>query len=299
MIYVKLLLTALVWGGTFIAGRMLAGHVGPFQAAFLRFAVASILLLILLRCRYGRLPALPRRLWGAMVLLGATGVFAYNILFFWGLNYLVAGRAAVIVANNPVMIALGAALFFGHRLDWIKSAGVLLSVSGAVLAISRGDIALLISGGLSWGDLMIFGCVLSWMAFSLIGKRVLTRISPLTAITYSSAAGTLLLLPPALMTGLWSQWPDYSWLDWTNIAYLGLFGTVLGFVWYYEGIEKIGPTRAALFINFVPVSAVILAFLILHEPITASLIGAVALVITGVYLTNNGFRLPGRSARTA
>jgi drug/metabolite transporter (DMT)-like permease len=233
------------------------------------------------------------------VLLGATGVFAYNILFFWGLNYLVAGRAAVIVANNPVMIALGAALFFGHRLDWIKSAGVLLSVSGAILAISRGDVALLFSGGLSWGDLMIFGCVLSWMAFSLIGKTVLIHCSPLTAIAYSSVVGTMLLLPPALMTGLWSQWPAYAWLDWINIVYLGVFGTVLGFVWYYEGIEKIGPTRAALFINFVPISAVTLSFLILNEPITASLAGAVALVIAGVYMTTNGFSLPGRSARPA
>jgi drug/metabolite transporter (DMT)-like permease len=299
MIYFKLLLTALFWGGTFIAGRMLVGQVAPFQAAFLRFCVASIVLLILLHHRHGKLPALPRRLWGPMVLLGATGVFAYNILFFWGLNYLVAGRAAVIVANNPVMIALGAALFFGHRLDWIKSAGVLLSVGGAILAISRGDVALLFSGGLSWGDLMLFGCVLSWMAFSLIGKTVLMHCSPLTAIAYSSVVGTLLLLPPALMTGLWSQWPSYAWLDWINIVYLGVFGTVLGFVWYYEGIEKIGPTRAALFINFVPISAVTLAFLILNEPITASLAGAVALVIAGVYMTNNGFSLPGRSARPA
>jgi drug/metabolite transporter (DMT)-like permease len=71
-----------------------------------------------------------------------------------------------------------------------------------------------------------------------------------------------------------------------GIFYLGIFGTVVGFVWYYEGIKKIGPTKASLFINFVPVSAVILAFLILDEPITLSLFIGTILVCAGVYLTN-------------
>jgi len=70
----------------------------------------------------------------------------------------------------------------------------------------------------------------------------------------------------------------------------GLFGTVLGFVWYYEGIKSIGPVRAGLFINFVPVSAVFLAFLILDEPLTASLLIGAILVSSGVYLTTLGSR---------
>lgn len=70
------------------------------------------------------------------MLLGLTGVLAYNALFFWGLQLIPSGRAAVIVANNPVMIAIGAALVFNHRLSWIKSAGVLVSVTGAAIALA-------------------------------------------------------------------------------------------------------------------------------------------------------------------
>jgi drug/metabolite transporter (DMT)-like permease len=79
---------------------------------------------------------------------------------------------------------------------------------------------------------------------------------------------------------------EYSIADWMSISYLGIFGTVLGFVWYYEAIKKIGPTRAGQFINFVPVSAIVLAFLILGEPITWSLLLGGLFVSSGVYLAN-------------
>jgi drug/metabolite transporter (DMT)-like permease len=78
-------------------------------------------------------------------------------------------------------------------------------------------------------------------------------------------------------------------VDWVSMFYLGFFGTVIGFVWYYEGIKKIGPIKASLFINFVPISAVVMAFFILDEPITLSLFIGTLLVCSGVYLTNKRF----------
>jgi drug/metabolite transporter (DMT)-like permease len=76
------------------------------------------------------------------------------------------------------------------------------------------------------------------------------------------------------------------------LFYLGFFGTVLGVFWYYQGIQTIGPTRAGVFINFVPVSAVVLSFVILGEPVTPALAAGAVLVLSGVYLTT-------RPARTA
>ena len=82
MIYIKLLLTALFWGGTFVAGRILKENVGPFSAAFLRFFAASILLLAIVRRNEGRFPPLKRPQWLPVVFLSLTGVFAYNAFFF-------------------------------------------------------------------------------------------------------------------------------------------------------------------------------------------------------------------------
>jgi drug/metabolite transporter (DMT)-like permease len=291
--YLKLLMTAIFWGGTFISGRMLVDSVPPFSAAFFRFLIAAACLYVLAVRREGKIPRLGRQQILPVVLLGLTGVFAYNVFFFNGLKLITAGRASIIIANNPIIITLLSALFFKEPLSPAKAVGILISVAGAVIAISGGDPLALFAGGVGIGDLYIFGCVLSWSAYTLIGKRVMRDLSPLAAVSHSAAVGVLALLIPACMEGMPAAVPGYSLSDWGNLAYLGLFGTVLGFVWYYEGIRVIGPSRASLFINFVPISAIGLAHFILNEPLTVSLLVGGALVITGVtlnHLADSGVR---------
>ncbi len=146
--------------------------------------------------------------------------------------------------------------------------------------------------------MVIFGCVASWVSYSLMGKPLMQSLSPMAAVCYSAIAGTLMLFFPALGHGLFSNIPTYDTMDWASLFYLGFFGTVLGFFWYYEGIQKIGPMKAGVFINFVPVSAIVLSYFILKEPITKEILAGTILVTAGVYLTNfSGFRAspgPGR-----
>lgn len=286
IIYLKLLLMALFWGGTFIAGRRLAGEVAPFSAAFLRFAIAAAVLLQITLRRYRCLPGVPRQDWAAVVLLGLSGVFAYNVFFFKGLELVEAGRAAVIIANNPIAIALFAALLFGERLNPGKIFGISLSVCGAIVVITRGQPGLLLQSGIGLGELLILGCVASWVTYSLAGRFALRHLSPLVAVTWSALVGALLLLPAALSEGLLEHIGSYSPGAWACLLYLALCGTVISFVWYYQGIRAIGSTRAGQFINFVPISAVLLAAWWLDEPLTGSLLVGVLLVSSGVYLTN-------------
>ena len=285
--YIKLLLMALFWGGTFIAGRRLAQEVGPFSGAFLRFLVASVFLAAMTLRAEKRLPVPKRGHLIPLLLMGMTGVFLYNVFFLKGLKLIEAGRASIIIANNPIFIAIMSALVFHDRLNLLKVAGILISVSGAVTVITHGEFLSGLGGGLGWGEVFIFGCVASWVSYSLLGKSVMSDLSPLAAVTYSSVIGAVCLFPPAVMEGLWDS-GGYSLAAWASVFYLGFFGTVLGFVWYYEGIKRIGPVRAGLFINFVPISAVFLAFLILGEPLTLSLLIGAFLVSSGVYLTTLG-----------
>ena len=286
LIYLKLMLTAIFWGGTFIAGRAIAGSVEPFSAAFLRFAVASFLLFPLAWREEGRLPLIKREQILPLAFAGMTGVFAYNIFFLNGLRFITASRASLIVAMNPVFISLLAVLFFKDRLNWVRGTGILLSVLGAVIVISKGSVNTLVSDGVGRGELLILGGVTSWAAFSLIGKILVKGLSPLVSVSYSSLIGAAALFLPACFSGMLEEMFSYSVVDWSSILFLGIFGTVLGFVWYYEGIRKIGPTNAGQFINLVPISAVLLACLILKEPITWSLLIGGLFVISGVYLTN-------------
>lgn len=285
-VYLKLIGAVTLWGGTFVFGRIISQELGPYSASFLRFLMASLCLTWLLLRREGGFPRLSARGLVGVCLLGLTGIFAYNYCFLSGLRTVPAARAAVIVATNPVVIALGAALFLGEALNWKKGLGIAVSVCGAVVILSHGDPLALFAQGVARGDLYIVGCVLSWSAYSLLGKLVMGRLSALAAVTLSCIAGAGFLLPPALAEGLAANVVHISPMVWAGIAYLGILGTVVGFTWFYEGVRTIGAGRAAVFINLVPVSAAINGLLWLGEPIEASLLAGAAMVLTGVTLAN-------------
>jgi len=116
-------------------------------------------------------------------------------------------------------------------------------------------------GGIGWGEFYILLCVGSWVTYSLIGKSIMKSLSPLIAVSYSSMIGTIALFIPAYFEGITTNLMYYPLDAWLAIFYLGFFGTVLGFFWYYEGIKAVGPMKASQFINFVPISAIIIAFL--------------------------------------
>lgn len=289
VIYIKLFVTAIFWGGTFIAGRLVAREVGPFSAAFLRFAIASIFLLFITFKIERRLPPVKKGQVIPLILLGMTGVFSYNVFFFKGLKIIHAGRASVIIASNPVFIALFASYLFREKLSLLKFAGIVISVAGAIIVISRGNPIEIMKGNIGLGELFIFCCVMSWVAYSLIGKAVMKDLSPLVSVSYSSLVGAIGLLIPAYLEGMVQHFSHYTRTAWLGIFYLGFFGTVVGFVWYYEGIKAIGATKASQFINFVPISAVVLAFFLLAEPVTFSLGIGTLMVCLGVYLTNSTY----------
>lgn len=286
MVYIKLLLTALFWGGTFVAGRSLSQDMAPFSAAFLRFVFASWFLVWMTFNREGSLSMPGKTYLFPLFLLGMTGVFSYNFFFFSGLKLIPAGRASLIVATNPVFIALFAAVFFRERLTTLRVLGIFLCVAGAVTVISKGNPLSLFAGGVGPGELMIIGCVVSWVLYSLIGKWVMGGLSPMAAVTWSCIVGAAALLPAAAGEGLFHAFRGISPKDWVSLFYLGFFGSALGFTWYYEGILRIGPSRAGVFINFVPLFAVVLSFILLHETVDSSLLTGALLVISGAYLTN-------------
>ncbi|MFH0784091.1 MAG: DMT family transporter [Pseudomonadota bacterium] len=285
--YLSLIITMFLWGGTFIAGRLLAGAVEPASAAFLRFLIASVAMVAVTRRLEGKLRVPRVKLWLPLLSLGMTGVFAYNVLFFYGLRHISAGRASLIVAGTPLVITLLAALFLRERLTFLKITGVLVSLAGAAMVISNGHPGSLLTGGFGRGEQALVGCVLSWSAYSLIGRSVLRSLPPLTAVCYSSIIGTVLLAFPAAREGLFfSHLSAITLHAWASLSYLGLCGTALGFSLYYMGIKKIGASRAGIFINLVPVFALLLSWYILGETIRPAVLAGGLMVLAGVTLSN-------------
>lgn len=285
-IYVKLTAMTLIWGGTFVAGRAALQSMGPLTAAFYRYAIATGLLWIMTVIVEGSLPPLKRHHILPIAILGCSGIFAYNVFFFLGLQTIPASRASLIVTTNPTVIALASALLFGDRLTPTRALGILCALSGATIVISNGQPWVLLSGGIGMGDIFLLGCVFSWAIYTLVGKRVVTDLSPLAATTYACFVGTPLFIIPALRDGLLTNWRTIAPVAWGSVIYLAALGTVVAFCWYYEGLKAIGPARASIFINLVPVVAVIAGIVLLKEPFTWALAVGGILVVCGVFLTN-------------
>ena len=287
-IYVKLLLTDILWAGTFIAGRILGtgGRADPASAAFLRFFFASVIMIILVKMTEKRLPMLNIRQWGAMFLLGLTGVFLYHILFLTGLKTVEAANASVLIATSPVFISLLSAYVFKENITPAKFTGIIISVFGAIYVTTKGDFNYFFINGISYGQIFIIGCLICWVLYSIIGKILLDGLSPIVTVAYSSVIGSVLLLFVALYKGIFTEMKLYVADDWLSILYLAVFGTVVGYIWFLEALNKIGPQRTSLFFNFIPIFTIIQSYFILGEPITHSLVVGTPMVIFGVYITN-------------
>jgi drug/metabolite transporter (DMT)-like permease len=284
--YISLVFTTLFWGGTFIAGRALAGHVTPASSAFIRLAIATIALFFFTLIHEKKIVIPPRQKWLPLVFLGLTGVFSYNVFFFTGLQYISAGRASLIIALNPLAITIGAFIWMREPLNYKQVIGVLLSLIGAIFVISNGHPQEIFSASFGKGELALLGCVMSWVLYSLIGGTVLKVLSPLVSVFYSSLIGTILLFPLALHQGLLSGLTDTRLQDWFSLFYLGFFGTALGFTLYYRAIKQIGATRSGVFINLVPLFAIILSWCILGESVKGIVVIGGIILLSGVTITN-------------
>ena len=284
--YLKLLFVMLVWGGTFTSARLLGSELDPAISAFLRFLLATTFLLVLLYFKEGRFPKVNKKQFLFLLGMGLTGIAMYNLLFFYGLVHTGAGQGSLITATNPLLTALGAAFIFKERFTLIRILGFLLCISGAVLIITKGDFASLIKNGIGTGELAFIGCALSWAAYTLIGRFMSNQLSSLAVIAYASGIGTIVLFIAALNADLVTAVKSLSMNAGLNLLYLSLLATVIAFVWFQEGIKVLGAAKAAVFIYFMPVSAVFWAWLILDEKFTLLLAIGATLVISGIYLVN-------------
>jgi drug/metabolite transporter (DMT)-like permease len=212
-------------------------------------------------------------------------VFLYNFFFLAGLARTSATNGSLIVAFNPILTAVLSAAWLKERVRPLQAAGLLLALLGVGVVITGGSPAVVRSLSFNPGDVLLLGAPLAWAFYTIAGKKVLARFPPLVATAYASLFGTLLLLPAAALEGPLpagvSRLTAYGWL---SVLQLALLGTVAGFVWWYEGVEALGPARAAVFVNLVPLFGVLLASLILGERMAGPQLAGGLLVVAGVYL---------------
>ena len=284
--YARLVAVPAIWGGTFVAGKHVVGTFSALMGSFERYVIAVVALLIAAFALEGGLPRLTRQQWFATFVLGLLGVFAYNLFFMGALERLPASRAALIIALNPAITITISALALKEHLRPHRWAGVAIALIGVWIVISHGDVVSIASAGVGLGELFMLCAVTSWALYTVIGRKVLTGLSPIAATNYAAMFGTLLL---GILASREFNTLHAAQFDWKMIAallYLGVGGTALAFVWYYISIKKVGASVASIFNNLVPVFGVAIAVLVLGEPLLPSMLVGGAVAIVGVFMVS-------------
>lgn len=285
--YFKLIATMFMWGGTWIAGRVVAQELtAPLAVPAFRFLLAGLVLAGVALVSEGRMPR-PRTgsEWGIVTGLAVTGIFIYALCFFYGLKYITAGRGALVVALNPVLVALAAWFLGQERMTPRKLAGVIVAMAGCLTVVGNGDPLALLQGAVGTGEWLILGCALCWTAYTFIGRRATKTLSPLAATLWASLIGALLLGITALLQG-GNELAEWSWRVWASVLFLAIGGTALAFTWFADGVKQLGAARASIFVNLVPVFAVLQAAVLLNEHLGLAVLSGGLLVIAGVWLTS-------------
>ncbi|HBX22096.1 MAG TPA: EamA/RhaT family transporter [Desulfotomaculum sp.] len=288
--YLLLALVPLIWSTNFILGKILVQSLPPFTITAVRFGVASIILMLLLFTRKDiKIP--PRSLWPSIIALGITGVFAFNTLVYFGLRYTTTINSTIINAFNPVLVALLAVIWLKEDVSIKRIGGFLISVAGVFVIAIRGSWGIFLSMSFNPGDIIILMATFIWAVYSTLGKKVMTVITPLEATTYASLVGVILLVPAAIWEWRGDVAYHMSWQAAVSLVYLGVFASVIGFLWWNHSIARLGSTVAANFYNLIPVYAIIMAYFFLDERIQAYHLFGGTLVLIGVYI-GSGYSLP-------
>ncbi|MDP3044311.1 MAG: DMT family transporter [Eubacteriales bacterium] len=282
--FLLLFLTPMFWGGAFVAAKYVVPELHPVVAASVRFLLSFLVLFPVLMIWEGpkSLPAL--RDVPLLMFLGLTGIFTYNVLFFYGLQTSQAADGALVVASSPVFTAIIAAIWLKERFCLGQMAGFALCILGVVTIIAKGSPQVLLNREYNPGDLLLVGCAISWALYSVAGKLVMQRMSPLASTTYAVGFGAVFLTVAAIPFGSWEMVVGMSVSAIWGLLFLALFASGVAYVFWFTGVKKVGAGRSSVFVNFVPFWAAIAGVVILSEQLALfHLVGAV-LTVGGAYL---------------
>ena len=281
--YLFLTFTTLFWAGNAVAGRIAVGEVSPMLLIAFRWFGTVVLLLAIGGAQLRRdWPVLRRRL-PYLATMGVIGFTAFNALFYLAAHETTAVNIGILQGAMPVLVLLGSVALFGTRLGVLQVSGVALTIAGVVLVVSRGNLAVLAALEINQGDFLMLLASLLYAAYAL-GLRNRPQVSPISVLAVLSAAAAIGTVPLAVGEALMGRtiWPTVD--GWAVVAYVTVFPSVMAQLFFIKGVSLIGPARAGVFINLVPVFAAILAVTLIAEPFRWYHFGSLVLVLAGIWL---------------
>lgn len=284
--YLLLVLTTLTWGANAVAARLAVGEVSPMMLTFSRWIVCCLALALSSRREITTHWRALRPAWRSIALMGALGFTGFNALFYAAAHHTTAINIAIIQGTIPVLVLLGGFVFFGSRIGLLQIVGVLVTLSGIVVVASHGQLALLAGLAFNIGDVwIVLACLLyAGYALGLRNRPAVPAIVFFAAMAVVAALSSVPLVVAEIVTG------DFFMPTATGIAlivFIGLLPSFISQIFFIQAVAAIGPARAGLFLNLVPIFGPLLAVLVLGEPLSAYHAVALALVLGGIYIAES------------
>jgi len=282
-----LTLTAIFWAGNSVAGRLAVGQVSPLLLVFLRW----LLVLGVMWPLYGRQvrehwpeirPQLLR-----IVLMATLGLTGFNALYYVAAHTTTAVNIGILQGSVPVIVLVAAFLTHGTRATLVQIAGVLVTALGVIVVATQGMPLAILQIDLNSGDLIILiACVL--YALYTVALRDRPRMSGAAFFTLLALISAVTSVPLVLAEAYVSGLSMPTWQGWLVTLYVAIFPSCLAQLLFLRGVDLIGPGRAGVFVNLVPVFSAILAVVLIAEPFAVFHAVALALVIGGIWLAERG-----------
>jgi drug/metabolite transporter (DMT)-like permease len=279
-----LLGTMAVWGANLSVVKLLFESLEPMLVALLRMAVSALALVAVVRWR--RLPwaALRRSQWLMLLACAVLMIYLNQVFFVLGVSRTAAANAALIIALNPLVSALVAALVLGDRLTPARAAGVVLGFGGvAAVVLHRPGAAL---GGGGTGDLLVFGSVMTWVLGGVLVQRLSRELDSAMVSAMLGVIGTALLMLHMLLrpAPVVIDWPRITPVTVALLVVSSLLATAVGALVWNRALVVLGVARTALYAYWVPIFGVLFAVLLLGEPLSVWHGVGLAAVLGGTWL---------------
>ncbi|MGB7297545.1 MAG: DMT family transporter [Candidatus Aminicenantales bacterium] len=288
-----MLLAVVLWAANFSVIKIALREFTPLSFNGPRLTIASLLLLLFLWRKEGRLSLPKTDLWKVAV-LGIVGNTFYQFFFIHGIHRTTASKTSLVMTITPVFIALLSALFIRERIHWVGWLGILMAFSGIYFVIFGRPGAVSFSSRNLQGDLLILFGNLFWAVYTVFSKPLLERMSPLKLTTLSLAIGTLFYLPLTVRETAALSWRSLSLSGWAALLFSAVFAIAVSYVIWYSSVKRVGNTKTGIYGNITPVFTVLFAYLFLGESIGFVQIIGTLIIVLGFSLTRFGDRWFGK-----